>query len=89
MPSTLAILATGVIAIYGFLQLLLHYTQDAREPPPIATAFPFFGSMIGLARKKTKFYVELMYVYTRCLYIPFKSLEESTVNTDFQVQEET
>lgn len=59
MSGTLAAVATGVIAIYGFLYLLLHYTQDAREPPPVSTTLPFIGTMVGLARKKSKYYVEL------------------------------
>ncbi|KAF7950961.1 uncharacterized protein EAE97_002513 [Botrytis byssoidea] len=59
MPSTLAIVATGVIAVYGFLHALLHYTQDESEPPLISTSLPFIGTMIQLSRKKTKFYIEL------------------------------
>ncbi|TVY90133.1 7-alpha-hydroxycholest-4-en-3-one 12-alpha-hydroxylase [Lachnellula willkommii] len=59
MPSTLAVVATGAFAIYGFLHLLLHYTQDAREPPPVATTLPFIGTAVGLPRKKNRYYVEL------------------------------
>ncbi|KAF7895138.1 hypothetical protein EAF00_006952 [Botryotinia globosa] len=59
MPSTLAIVATGVIAVYGFLHALLHYTQDESEPPLISTSLPFIGTMIQLSRKKSKFYIEL------------------------------
>lgn len=61
MSNIIAVLATGVIAVYGGLQLILHYTQDAKEPPPAYTAVPFLGAMIGLLRKKSKFYVELRY----------------------------
>lgn len=59
MPSTLAIVATGVIAVYGFLHALLHYTQEESEPPLISTSLPFIGTMIQLSRKKSKFYIEL------------------------------
>ncbi|KAI9649219.1 hypothetical protein NHQ30_001787 [Ciborinia camelliae] len=59
MPSTIALVATGMIAIYGFLHVLLHYTQDTSEPRPVSTSLPFLGTIIQLSRKKTKFYVEL------------------------------
>ncbi|KAJ8069257.1 hypothetical protein OCU04_002921 [Sclerotinia nivalis] len=59
MPSTFALVATAVITIYGSLYVLLHYTQDANEPPPISTSLPFIGTVIQLSRKKTKFYIEL------------------------------
>ncbi|KAF2179610.1 cytochrome P450 [Zopfia rhizophila CBS 207.26] len=55
-------LVTGItiaIAIYGSLHLLLHATQDAREPPPVPTSIPFISSMIGLSKKKSKYYTEL------------------------------
>jgi hypothetical protein len=71
MPSTLAVIATGAIAIYGFLYLILHYTQDAKEPPPVSTSFPFIGTMIGLLRKKSKYYVELRYAYAVCIDLIF------------------
>jgi hypothetical protein len=61
MPNILAAVAMGAITIYGFLYSTLLYTQDANEPPLVTTAFPFIGSMIGLARKKSKYYVELKY----------------------------
>ena len=62
MSNVIAIFLTGAIAIYGGLQALLHYTQDAKEPRPVYTAIPFLGAMIGLSTKKSKFYVELRYV---------------------------
>ena len=71
MPSTLAVVATGAIVIYGFLHLLLYYTQDAREPPPVSTSLPFIGTLISLTRKKSKYYVELRYVYVVCIYLTF------------------
>ncbi|KAF2115747.1 cytochrome P450 [Lophiotrema nucula] len=59
MSNVIAVLVTGAIVIYGGLQFLLHHTQDAKEPPPAYTAIPYLGAMIGLSRKKAKFYVEL------------------------------
>jgi hypothetical protein len=48
-----------VAAIYVSFQLLLHFTQDKREPPPLATTIPFLSPIIGMSRKKTKYYIEL------------------------------
>lgn len=47
----------GVVAsTYIFLRLLLHYTQDAKEPPVIATSIPFIGPILGMMTKKIHFY---------------------------------
>jgi hypothetical protein len=51
-----------VTAIYVSFQLLLHFTQDKREPPSLDTAIPFLSPIIGMSRKKTKYYIELRYV---------------------------
>jgi hypothetical protein len=61
MPNILAAVAMGAITVYGALYAILVYTQDAREPPVVTSSIPFIGSMISLARKKTKYYVELKY----------------------------
>ncbi len=62
MPGLIALAAFGVITIFSGLQLLLRYVHDEREPPIAPTAVPFFGHMIGMSRKKTKYYIELRYV---------------------------
>jgi len=76
MPGLLASAATGAVAVFGLLHLLLHWIHDAREPPVAPTSIPFFGHMIGMARKKNRYYVELRFVnefhhfsshYTYCL----------------------
>lgn len=52
----------GAIAgTYGFLRLLLSWTQDRREPKALATWIPFISPMIGMSRHKTNFYVMLRY----------------------------
>lgn len=65
MSNVVALLATGIVAIYGGLQFLLHFTQDAKELAPVCTAVPFFSAIMGLMRKKSKFYVELRYAQRR------------------------
>jgi hypothetical protein len=64
-------LAGAVIAIYVAFQLLLHFTQDKREPPSLATTIPFLSPIIGMSRKKTKYYIELRYVESRGIGIVF------------------
>jgi hypothetical protein len=61
MPSSYSIVAGVAVAAYAFLQCLLKYTQDAREPPALATSIPFISPIIGMMRKKTKFYIQLRY----------------------------
>ncbi|KAF4630698.1 hypothetical protein G7Y89_g7435 [Cudoniella acicularis] len=61
-------IVTVAVAIAGGLHLLLHYTQDAKEPPTVSTFLPFFGPMIGLSRKKSKYYVELRDKYDLPIY---------------------
>lgn len=47
----------GIVATtYVFLRLLLHFTQDAKEPPAIATSIPFIGPILGMIIKRTHFY---------------------------------
>jgi hypothetical protein len=59
MAVNYSIVAGAVTAVYMSLQLLLYYTQDRREPPPLATAIPFISPVIGMTRRKTNFYVML------------------------------
>jgi hypothetical protein len=56
VPST-----TYAMAVYVSLRLLLHYTQDPREPRPLETLVPFVSPVIGMMRKKTNYYVTLRY----------------------------
>jgi hypothetical protein len=68
VPSTTYAMAIdyGVVvgacaAVYVSLRLLLHYTQDPREPRPLETLVPFVSPVIGMMRKKTNYYVMLRY----------------------------
>ncbi|KAK3322888.1 cytochrome P450 [Apodospora peruviana] len=49
----------GVGAGYIFLRLLLHLTQDPKEPPAVETTIPFVGPIVGMLTKKTDFYTHL------------------------------
>lgn len=63
MPSVAVIAVGGFIAIYVVLRLILHLTQDAREPPAILTSVPFFGPLVGTFREKSNFHLRLRYVF--------------------------
>lgn len=59
MQGALALAATGAITLLGLLHLLLHWSQDTKESPIAPTSIPFIGHVIGLMRKRTRYYVEL------------------------------
>ena len=59
MPSVVVIVFGVFTAIYVFLRLILHLTQDAREPPPILTSVPFIGPLVGMLREKSNFHLRL------------------------------
>jgi hypothetical protein len=56
MASVFAAILGGFVSTYLFLRLLLHYTQDTKEPPAIATSVPFIGPILGMMTKRTHFY---------------------------------
>lgn len=63
MDKTVAGAVVGAaIVLFLLSQLLLHITQDKREPPALATFIPFLGPIFGMSRKKSRFYIELRYV---------------------------
>jgi hypothetical protein len=57
-----AVVVAAATIFYLFLHLILQITQEKREPPAIATAIPFLSPILGMLRKKSKFYVELRQV---------------------------
>jgi hypothetical protein len=57
-----AVVVAAATIFYLFLHLILQITQEKREPPAIATAIPFLSPILGMSRKKSKFYVELRQV---------------------------
>ncbi|KAF2449065.1 cytochrome P450 [Karstenula rhodostoma CBS 690.94] len=59
ISAGLMAISTITTVIYGGLHLLLHLTQDAREPPPVPASVPFVGPMIDLSRKKSRYYAAL------------------------------
>jgi hypothetical protein len=61
--TVLAAACTIVAATYGALHVLLNATQDAKEPPTVPALVPFVSPMIGLSKKKSKYYIELRYVF--------------------------
>ncbi|PVH97623.1 putative 25-hydroxycholesterol 7-alpha-hydroxylase [Periconia macrospinosa] len=67
-PTIFAAVFTVAAAVYGTLQLLLHTTQDPKEPPPVPALVPFISSIIGLSRKKSRYYTELHERYDLPIY---------------------
>ena len=61
MAATIAIVVGTLAATYVFLRILLHVTQDAREPPAILTEIPFVSPIIGMLRDKTRLHNILKY----------------------------
>jgi hypothetical protein len=61
MELTLTLVLLILPVFYIGLSLLLHLTQDPQEPPVVDTILPFLSPMLGMVRKKTKYYVELRY----------------------------
>ncbi|KAF2260683.1 cytochrome P450 [Lojkania enalia] len=57
--SGVAAVLAGLLGLYFVLRQLLLLTQDAREPPAIATTIPFITPIIGMARFKSKYTVQL------------------------------
>lgn len=58
MPSTLALCLGSLVAAYVFLSALLHFTQDAKEPPAVETTIPFVSPLLGLIPNKQNFFVK-------------------------------
>lgn len=58
MPSTLSLCLGSLAAAYVFLSALLHFTQDAKEPPAVETTIPFVSPLLGLIPGKQKFFVK-------------------------------
>ena len=57
--STLTAAAAGLTATYVFFWALLHFTQDAKEPPLALTAIPFLSPVIGVFNWSMDFYTYL------------------------------
>ena len=67
MAINYGVVAGAVTAVYVSLRLLLHYTQDPREPRSLETLIPFVSPVIGMSRKKTNYYVMLRYSSLYCM----------------------
>ncbi|KAF2793663.1 cytochrome P450 [Melanomma pulvis-pyrius CBS 109.77] len=68
MAMNYSVIVGAVTAVYVSLRLLLHYTQDRREPHPLDTLIPFVSPVIGISRNKTNYYVMLRDRYNLPIY---------------------
>ncbi|KAK3313272.1 cytochrome P450 [Apodospora peruviana] len=68
MASTFSVVVGCLAATYLFLPVLLHMTQDAREPPAILTGVPFIGPIFSMTREKFRFCVRLRDQYRLPIY---------------------
>ncbi|KAI0018952.1 cytochrome P450 [Xylariomycetidae sp. FL0641] len=46
----------GLAATYTFFRVLLHLTQDSREPPAAQTLIPFFGPLLAFAWRRSRYW---------------------------------
>ncbi|KAI5861023.1 cytochrome P450 [Durotheca rogersii] len=74
MIAALATLLVGLSTVYFFSRALLHFTQDAREPPAVHTSVPFVSPLIGLGREGLKFWVARKHLPIYTLRFPFTRL---------------
>lgn len=58
MTSSFALLVGGLAAAYVFLSALLHFTQDAKEPPASETFIPFVSPLLGFIPGMQNFFVK-------------------------------
>lgn len=58
MTSTFALYVESLIAAYVLLYALLHFTQDAREPPAVETSIPFISPLFGIIPGMQNFFVK-------------------------------
>lgn len=61
MDQTFAIGFALLVFGYLALQILLHTTQNKREPPLVESTVPFLDSAIGIAVHRAKYLVRLGY----------------------------
>ncbi|KAM7189586.1 cholesterol 7-alpha-monooxygenase [Rhypophila sp. PSN 637] len=74
MAGFLSVVFGVLLATYIFLRVLLHLTQDSKEPPAILTGIPFLGPINGMIREKSGFFVRLRDTYNLSIYtlrLPF------------------
>jgi hypothetical protein len=62
VPRAVGVVVAVATIFYLSLHLILQITQENREPPAIATSIPFLSPILGMSRKKSRFYVELRQV---------------------------
>ncbi|KAH6629053.1 cytochrome P450 [Boeremia exigua] len=77
MPFILSIGAAIAIIAYLLLQLILHTTQDAREPRLVESKLPFCDSIIGIAKQRAGYLVGLsnrFHLPIQTLRMPFQRL---------------
>ncbi|KAL2132051.1 hypothetical protein VTI74DRAFT_4280 [Chaetomium olivicolor] len=75
--TPLTLVLSGLAATYLFLRALLHFTQDAKEPPAILTALPFIEPLVGMIREKSRFHTRLRDTYRLPIYtlrLPFQRM---------------
>ncbi|KAI1272186.1 cytochrome P450 [Xylaria sp. FL0933] len=67
----------AVIATYLFLQMLLHLTQDSKEPRVVATSIPFVSPILGMRKRNSRYYNYLRDKYSEPIFtlrLPFTRL---------------
>lgn len=59
MISPITAVVAGVTGIYVLLWVILHFTQDKREPESVDDAVPFLSPIVGMALKGSRYHTDL------------------------------
>ncbi|KAJ4988273.1 25-hydroxycholesterol 7-alpha-hydroxylase 1 [Stagonosporopsis vannaccii] len=77
MPFILTVITAIAIVTYLSLQVLLHVTQDTKEPRLAETKFPFLDPIVGIAKQRAGYLVGLSIRFRmpiQTLRMPFQRL---------------
>jgi hypothetical protein len=55
----LCLVLVFLIAVPYAVSRIIETRHDAREPPALPSKIPFIGHVIGMLRKKARYYVQL------------------------------
>ncbi|KAF4622730.1 hypothetical protein G7Y89_g14296 [Cudoniella acicularis] len=74
MPSYttgLLLIATVLAAVFACFRVRIWWTQDKNEPPVLGNSIPFLSPVLGIARQRTNFMVQLR---DKCPSVPIYTL---------------
>ena len=63
MPSPVVVSVVGVAVTYVVLRFVAYLGHDPKEPPLVTGTIPFITPLLGLAKEKANYYVQLKSVF--------------------------